>query len=151
MTDRSLAEFVRRHRVIGLDTNVLIAHFEQAALYAKTASRLLQEFETTNARGMLSVITIPEVLIRPIRLKNDSLRDQYERLVFGGRFELAPITQSVAEHAAVIGGRSKLQTLDALIVASLIEAGATGFVTADQDFKHVTELDVLVLSGKRPR
>lgn len=98
---------------------------------------------------MLSVITIPEVLIRPIRMKQESLHNQYKQLVFGGRFELAPITQTVAEHAATIGGHSKLQTLDALIVASLIEAGATGFVTADQDFSSVDELDVLILKGAK--
>jgi predicted nucleic acid-binding protein len=151
VSGHSLDKFVARHRVIGIDSNILIAHFEQAADYAKSAGQLFQAFDQRGTQVALSTITIPEILIHPLRSGSHQLVQRYEQFIFRGQFIVAGITQIIARDAAEIGARSKLNSLDALIVASLIEAGATGFVTADQDFAAVAEIDVLILDPKKRR
>lgn len=57
--------------------------------------------------------------------------------------ETVAISHGIAIRAADVRARYRLKPADALQVATAIERGCDAFLTADSDFKRVTEIPVL--------
>ncbi len=138
-------EFLKRHSSVGFDANVLIGLIEANAEYGKTAKAVFQAFGRHNNRVWTSVITVPEVLSKPISQAAQKVVRDYEEQLYSSPILFAEITLSIARTAALFGGQYKLKVRDALHVASLIAYGVTGFITADKDFKSIEELEVFLV------
>lgn len=135
-----------RHHKIGLDSNILIAIVEANPHYGEQARIVFNRFQHYGNQIWISAITIPEVLIKPIEKRAKKILTDYENLLFSGAFLYAPITLATARQAAYIGGASHLHAADSLILASFLESGVTGFVTADKGFQSVNDMEILLIT-----
>jgi predicted nucleic acid-binding protein len=94
-----------------------------------------------------SPVTLAECLVRPYRLGQTELQQQYIELFFQTEnIIFQPITNpSIALEAAQIRARYNLQLPDAFQIAVALAAGCEAFLTNDVTFRRVTELRILVL------
>lgn len=143
-----IAEFVRQYQRVGFDSNVLIGLFEDRD-YSDQAVSFFDSVRNENAELWTSVMTVPEVLIRPTQQRAMQLIRAYEAALFESSLSFADVELTTSRRAVALAERYGLETRDALHLASLLDAGVQAFVTADRDFATVTDLAVLVLSTGR--
>lgn len=92
--------------------------------------------------GVGSVLLLPELLAKPLREQaSDELAELGALL---GRLDLRPTDQITAELAVAFGTAYGLRAMDAVHLATAVNAGATRFLTNNStDFpKSISEIDV---------
>jgi predicted nucleic acid-binding protein len=92
--------------------------------------------------GIGSVLLVPELLTKPLRdQRPDELADLGELL---GRLDLRPADEATAELATALGALYGLRAVDAIHLATAVNAGATRFITNNsKDFpKSIGEVDI---------
>jgi predicted nucleic acid-binding protein len=94
-----------------------------------------------------SVITLVEVLPKPIEAGNETLAKQFsEFLTAGKNISMMEITSGIAESAGHLRGRYPfLRTMDAVQIAACLEAKADAFITNDAKLERVAEIKVIML------
>jgi predicted nucleic acid-binding protein len=124
-------ELLAGHRVIALDSNVLIHLLEGSGPLADAAEAIVDGIEAGVAAGVLASIGLTEVLTRPATLGETSLVERYvDELRAIPNLRIVPLDAETAIDAA--WGRSGGRDLgDAIHVATARRAGATCFVTND--------------------
>ncbi len=139
-------EAVRPHARFGLDTSVFIYHIEGFAPFSGGASQVLQHAGHA-ATGITSVLTLTELLVKPLQSGRRGLAARYETLVrMTPNLILADVDAGIARQAAVLRARYRLRTADAIQVAACLAHGATAFVTNDIRLRRIDELAVIVLA-----
>jgi predicted nucleic acid-binding protein len=124
----------------------LIYYVEEHPKYVAKMDAIIKAIEDRPIDAVSSVITLTEVLTRPVKLDNTRLEREYrDILLHSGEFRLLTITARIAESAAALRARYNLRTPDALHVAASIDARCDAFLTNDTGIKRVTEITVLVL------
>jgi predicted nucleic acid-binding protein len=124
----------------------LISYVEEHPKYVAKMDAIIKAIEDRPIEAVSSVITLTEVLTRPVKLGNTRLEREYrDILLHSGGFRLLTITARIAESAAALRARYNLRTPDALHVAAGIDARCDAFLTNDTGIKRVTEIAVLVL------
>jgi len=97
--------------------------------------------------GVASIISLTEILVKPIREGNTSMEKQYKLLfTHFPNLSIVPVDQSVAEQAAYLRGKYGIKTPDALIIASAILAEAELFITNDERLGQIKEIRCVALS-----
>ena len=128
------------------ETAPLIYYVEENPTYVAKMDAIIEAIEARSIEAVSSVITLTEVLTRPLRLGNPRLEREYrDILLHSGEFRLLTITARIAESAAALRARYNLRTPDALHVAAAIGVRCDAFLTNDIGIKRVTEIAVLVL------
>jgi predicted nucleic acid-binding protein len=128
------------------ETAPLIYYVEENPTYVAKMDAIIEAIEDRPIEAVSSVITLTEVLTRPVKLGNARLEREYrDILLHSGGFRLLTITARIAESAAALRARYNLRTPDALHVAASIDARCDAFLTNDTGIKRVTEITVLVL------
>jgi len=92
--------------------------------------------------GVGSVLLLPELLATPLREQaSDELAELGALL---GRLDLRPADQSTAELAVALSAAYELRAMDAVHLATAVNAGATRFLTNNAtDFpQSISEIDV---------
>lgn len=141
----TLAAFLARHRLIGLDTSPFIYHLDPHPRYGPVAEALFGWLEERGS-AVTSTITMTELLVRPYRRADiDHVNTIYAFTSTYPNLSWLPVTLALADDAARLRAKYGLRTPDALHVATAISAAATGFVSNDNAFSRVTELEVLLL------
>jgi predicted nucleic acid-binding protein len=112
---------------IGLDTPVLIYHFEDVSPYAELTTRILGSV-TAGTRLLVSAISIAEILTGRSPLIGEGIQ------ALPG-LTVQDVTWKTAAAAAELRGNTSLPLPDALIVASLLEGEAQVIVTNDARWK----------------
>jgi predicted nucleic acid-binding protein len=99
------------------------------------------------------VITLTEVLVKPLRDGNRQAAEEYRRLLSSfPHLSIVEIDRPVARRAADLRAEHGIRTPDALQIAAALSRSATGFVTNDEAVKRVRALEVLLLDEvARPR
>ena len=119
-----------------LDTSVLIAYLDPDDQANAVADAVVDGLVRSGRnRGLVSMVTVAEVLVGPAR---DGDRRLYGQIVefltqFPG-LRLQEIDFPIAERAAVLRARHRLRLADALIVATGLAAGAGRIVSNDRDW-----------------
>ena len=146
-----LARFLRRHRVLGADTMVFAYHLQRHPRYVAATRRVLSAWEAGSHRGVASVLSLSEILVKPLRDADHIAVADYRRLLtrFPG-LRLLEVSQGIAEAAARIRAAHGLALPDAVLIATAIAGGATGFLTNDPAFKRVPDIEVLLLDEVAP-
>jgi len=128
------------------ETAPLIYYVEENPTYVAKMDAIIEAIEDRPIEAVSSVITLTEVLTRPVKLGNARLEREYrDILLHSGGFRLLTITARIAESAAALRARYNLRTPDALHVAASIDARCDAFLKNDTGIKRVTEITVLVL------
>jgi len=142
----TLASFLKRHAVVAADTMVFIYHLQEHPRYVEATQRILEGLERGSPRGVTSVISLAEVLVKPLRDGNEEAAAEYLRLLTSfPNLQLIALDRRIAEAAARLRAVYGLPLPGMIQAATAVSQGATGFVTNDPGFRRVKELDVLVL------
>ncbi len=145
---RTLGGFLKKHRRVGLDSSILIYHIEGHARFGRAARKILQSIEAGRNTGICSHLSLMEVLVEPYRRnKEDKVNLFYALLTSFPNLSWEELSAEIADTGARLRAKYRLRTPDAVLIATAIHGGATGFIANDRDFKRVSELEVLLLSG----
>jgi predicted nucleic acid-binding protein len=141
-----ISNFFADVRRIALDTNLFIYAFEQHLAYGETVKAILEVVEEGKVEAIASVITLTEILTKPIRERDEALEKRY-RILFSHFPNLffEPVSVEVAERAASLRGRYHLKIPDALILATAIASQADLFITNDQRLASVKEIRTMTI------
>jgi predicted nucleic acid-binding protein len=140
------AELFGRHRILALDSNVLIYLFEGRGPLADAAEAIVDGIDEGAVRGVLATVGLAEVLTRPASLGDGALFERYvEELGSISGLHIVPLDTETAVDAA--WGRSGGRDLgDAVHVATARRAGATGLLTNDRRIRGRSGIEIVLLS-----
>ena len=134
-------------KIVGLDTMVFIYHFEENQLYSPLTFSIFESLEKGNFKGITSILTLLEILVKPKKENNSLLTERYKLL-----FETFPnlqvktLNENIVDIASGLRAGYNINTPDTIQIATCLEAKADIFITNDATLKKITEIKVLLLS-----
>ncbi len=143
----SLANEFSQINTIFIDTAPVIYYIEAHSQFGQLAREAVDSFQSGRLNAFSSVITLAEVLSKPIEAGDEKLARKFaEFLKHGRNLSLIEISTNVAEKAGKLKGQySCLRTVDAIQISAAIDVGADAFLTNDKKLKQIKEIKVLVL------
>jgi len=141
-----LNRFLKKHKHIGLDSNLLIYFIEAHPDYFKLTQHIFQSIETGQNIGICSTLSLLEVLVQPYRNKDSERVNQ-----FYGLFTTYPhlnwleLSVEIADLAAEFRAKYRFKTPDSILLATAVYSGASGFIGNDTHTKRIKEIEVLIL------
>jgi predicted nucleic acid-binding protein len=144
-------DLCRRHRRIGLDSNVLIYLLDNVEPWAGRAAELVAAVENGVSAAVMSTLALAEILSGPARagdLGRMERTDAEVRAIPG--LAILPLGPELAGDAAVIRGVRGMGLADAIHLATARAAGATAFVTNDRRVRGSSRLEVVYLDDLVP-
>lgn len=136
---------------LGVDTAPFIYYMEENPTYLARVAPIFLAADAGQITLVTSTITVAEVLIQPLRLGADNLRDEYLDLFLNSaNLEVQSIDIEVARRAAELRAKYSVRLPDALQIAAALNAGCTAFLTNDRQLSHVSALRILVVDELEP-
>jgi len=133
---------------VALDTAPLIYYIEADPKHLPVLAALFEASSAGRFHLVTSSISLLEVLVLPLRKGRSDLADRYREILVGSRqCTLIPVDSLVAERAAMLRAKYRLQTPDAIQVATAWVTQATAFVTADRILTKIHEVPVISLES----
>jgi predicted nucleic acid-binding protein len=134
-------------KFVAFDSSPLIYYIEQHPEYAAVAEDLFGAVDHGDSLAITSVLTLLEVLVRPIRGGLLDLAHQYREILSGSRgISLFPVVAETCEISAKLRAKYEwIRTPDAIQVATALQNGADLIVTNDDRWRRLTEIQVLIL------
>ena len=146
LTER-LAERLAAHRLIALDTSVLVYFLEGHAVFGGAAEAVLSAVQAGQVEALLSSVALMELLVRPLAAGQPGIADEHEAALRRvAHLRIVPFNGDAHRRAAELRAKYGLRPPDALLVGSAVAEGATAYVTNDARLRVVEELDVVLLS-----
>jgi predicted nucleic acid-binding protein len=138
--------------MVALDTNCFIYYLEGGPWAEALKDCLFGPVERGELYAVTSVLTLTELLVRPMSLGRFDVADEYSALISSyPQLRLVPLTMEVAVRSAELRARFRVRTPDAIQLATAIEAGASLFLTNDTGMPgHVDSLRVAILKDLLP-
>ena len=119
-------------RRIGFDTNALIYILEDREPYATYVSQAFRLMERGHLVGVISTIVELEILVKPMRDRDDDAQDRVETfLQQRPNLSIRPVDRMIARRAANIRARTRLLPMDAIIVATAVEERCDAIIGND--------------------
>ncbi len=129
-----------------VDTAVLIYTLEVNTDYFDLLKPLWIMFQAQEIELISSELILMEVLVLPLRNKDESLISDYEQLLLNSSMQLVPIEQAILRQAANLRANNSLKTPDAIHAATAISTNCDLFITNDKGFRNLSNLPVVILS-----
>jgi predicted nucleic acid-binding protein len=144
----SLVDLLPVGALLGIDTSPFIYYMEAGSRFDAVATELFDDcIDTGRNPAVTTVVTLAEVLVGAMRSNRPDLAQRYRNLLGHTKgLRLLDITEDTAERAADLRQRYNVRLPDALQVGAAIQHGASHFVTNDDRFRRVTEIEVIILS-----
>lgn len=131
---------------VALDAAIFIYLVERHAEYGPIVRPLFVEADADARELVTSAITLVEVLVVPIRLRDAGLVARYEHILTRGRgLRLIDVDHGQLRTAAELRAEHGVRTPDALQLAAALAGGCGAFVTNDRRIPAVPGLDVVQL------
>ena len=128
----SLLEAIHEGDRVLLDTTVLAAYLDATDATHPIARHVLDELVATGRNtAVVSMVTVMEILVRPMRAAPPSTHTVLEFLRTQPNLTCVSIDLAVAQEAAYVRAESRLAPPDALIVGTGLAAGVHRIVTND--------------------
>ena len=132
--------------VIGLDTTPLIYFTEENPTYIEVIDPFFKAVGSGELVVITSVVTLLEVLVRPIRDGNLKLAQRYREFLLNSHSVTTHfLSQEIAEEAARLRASYNIRTPDSIQMATAISVGASFFLTNDTRLPSLPNLKTLVL------
>lgn len=143
----TLSEELNRINSIFIDTAPIIYYIEAHPQFGPLIKEVVSTFQSGGLNAYSSVITLAEVLAKPIEKGDEKLAKKFAEFLKNGRnLAMIEISEGTAETAGGLRGRySFLKTIDAIQLAAALEVGAGAFLTNDVKLKQFNELNVILL------
>jgi predicted nucleic acid-binding protein len=144
----TLSDELKQVQTIFLDTAPIIYYIEAHPQFGPLAKEIVNSFQVGNLTAFSSVISLVEVLPKPVQTGNEKLVKKFsEFLRTGKNISLLDISSDIAESAGRLRGRyTSLRAMDAIQIAVAINVGADAFITNDLRLKQIAELKTIILS-----
>jgi predicted nucleic acid-binding protein len=131
---------------LGLDTAPFIYFIESNPSYLALMREVMRLIDSQTLAACCSVITLTEVLTRPLQMGDSTLAEQYRDILLNNpSLTVLPVDSMIAERAARLRADYRLRTPDALQIAAALEYGCEAFLCNDNNMRRVTDLRVLLL------
>lgn len=145
----TLSDEIARINTIFIDTAPVIYFIEAHPQFGPLTKEVVAYFQSGNLRAFSSVMTLTEVLSKPIENRDEKLARKFaEFLKHGKNLTMIEISENIAESAGKLRGRYPfLRTVDAIQISAAIDVGADAFFTNDKRLKQIKEIKVLVLAA----
>jgi predicted nucleic acid-binding protein len=142
-----LRRAVSGYELLVLDTMVFSYHLSNHPRYTPLTSVVLDVIESGSVSGLITTVTLAEVLTAPAQAGNRQAMQDYELYLTNfPNLRLLALDATLARETALVRAAAKLRTPDAVQVAAARVAGADGIVTNDHRWtKHVTQPQVVLL------
>lgn len=141
-----LDDALKNISLIAFDTAPLIYFVEANPVYDALVTEIFQRVDDEKVVGLTSVISLCEVLVRPVRNQNAQLKQRYYDILQNSpNFFTKNISPAIAERAAELRAKYNLRTPDALQIATALENNCDAFLCNDKELQRVTELKILIL------
>lgn len=141
---------VRQHKCILVDTAPFIYFIEQHERFGSISRNLFRLIDQKDdVKCIASVITLTEVLTKPLALGREDLVEAYRSaLVDSWTVALYPVDELIAEKADELRAMHNIRTPDAIQLATAIENNATLFVTNDNGIPKLEDenIEIAVLA-----
>jgi len=145
-TTRSIRSLLEKHPIIGIDTVAFIYHLEENQRYLPFTNVLFEMVENGAIKGVTSVVTMMEILVKPKQEKNEQAIEEYKfTLQTFPNLKIKPIDFGIAEKAAELRAVYGVKPPNALQIAASLDEGAKAFVTNDEKLKQVEEIEIIVM------
>ncbi|MEC4983794.1 MAG: type II toxin-antitoxin system VapC family toxin [Oscillatoria sp. PMC 1068.18] len=133
---------------IGLDTVVFISALEGNPEFGNLATQIFEMIEEGSSQGFACDLVLAELMVKPLRQGHPEVAEEYaHELPNFPNLSFCPLTRQIVINAAKLRSSSNLRLIDALHLASAVEAGCTIFLTNDTAIKHPDPgLEILMLS-----
>ena len=143
----TIAHELNQINAVFIDTAPFIYYIEAHPQFGLLAKEVVDSFQSGRITAFTSVITITEVLSKPIERGDEKLARKFaEFLKHGRNLNLIEISTTIAERAGELRGQyPDLRTIDAIQIATAIDVGADAFLTNDRKLKQIKEVKVFVL------
>jgi predicted nucleic acid-binding protein len=143
----TLSDELAQINTLFIDTSPVIYFIEAHPQFGPLAKEVVASFQSGNLNAFSSVITLTEVLPKPIESGDEKLAKKFaEFLKHGKNLTMIEISEKIAESAGKLRGRySFLRAIDAIQISAAINVGADAFLTNDTKLKQIKEIKVLVL------
>jgi predicted nucleic acid-binding protein len=136
---------------LAIDSAPFIYLVERRMNYSDRVNTIFRAIRDGDVVGLSSVITLTEVLSKPIQQNDSTVEAAYRNMLLRSQhFRLISITSAIADRAAQLRAAYNLKTPDALQIATAIDTGCNAFLTNDKGLKRVKELSVIVLDELEP-
>jgi predicted nucleic acid-binding protein len=144
-----LSEALGKIKTIFLDTAPVIYFIEAHHQFGPLVKQVVELMNENRIQAFTSVLTLSEVLPKPVETGNDELAEKFKTYLKNGQnLTLLPITETIGETAGVLRGKyPHLKTVDAVQIAAAIDAEADAFLTNDKKLSGIKEIKVLVLNN----
>jgi predicted nucleic acid-binding protein len=142
-----LSEALGEIKTIFLDTAPIIYFIEAHHQFGHLIKEVIELMNENRIQAFTSVLTISEVLLKPVAMGNDELTEKFKTYLKNGQnLTLLPITEIIGETAGLLRGKyPHLKTVDAVQIAAALDAEADAFLTNDKKLSGIKEIKVLVL------
>jgi predicted nucleic acid-binding protein len=142
----ALVARVRGNKVY-LDTNIFIYVLNDTPNLAQPCLALLQACADRQVLGLTGDATLAELLVKPLQHNNAAAVAAVRALlVEDGAITLLSHDRHCFERAAHLRAAHGLKMVDALHLATAMQAGAACFITNDQRFPTLATVECLSLS-----
>ena len=135
MSESSLLKAIADGDRLLLDTTVLAAFFDATDSTHRVAAYILKELVATGRNpGVVSMVTVMEILVRPMRAVPPGHHTVLGFLRTHPNLVCAPVDLQVAQDAAHLRADKRFAPPDALIVGTGLATQVRHLVTNDQDW-----------------
>lgn len=126
-----------------IDTNPIIYVLEGSP-WADPFAPIFEDIDAGRLVGVVTPITIAEIVSGPLRHGNEALAERYRRaLVSSGNFSVRATDDEIAVLAARLRIQHRLKLPDAIQLATALHESCHALVTHDRDFRMVREIAIL--------
>jgi len=127
---------------IALDTNILIYFLEGTEPQAGMVTKILESFMKLKNEGIISTITITEILTGFYQAKETQKTTKAKTLLQDltlNNFKIIPVTFEIADLAAELKAKRGGRLPDALIIATALNQSADLIYSQDRDFQRFSK------------
>jgi predicted nucleic acid-binding protein len=141
------SEALKKIKTIFLDTAPVIYFIEAHHQFGPLVRQVIELMNENRIQAVTSVLTLSEVLPKPVETGNDELAEKFKTYLKNGQnLTLLPITEIIGESGGVLRGKyPHLKTVDAVQIATALDAEADAFLTNDKSLSGIKEIKIIVL------
>ena len=134
---------IAKHKLVGLDTNIFIYHFEDNPGFAAFTQIIFVNLSQGKFQAVTSVISIIEALSYPS--PPQVLENIEEGFITMPNLTMYDVTHDIAIEAARIRRIYKFRLPDSVQLATTLKSKAQAFISNDDRLKSFKELPIILL------